>query len=151
MSTQISPVYFKPVSLVTAVPETALGQVREESGEIYIYVHNAGVAATGVGVGLSRPASAAAGLYSCSASALAGDLCIGFVKHASIPAAEYGWALKRGLVTVAVASSASSQSASPKQLGANGVIATLGAGGWPVGELTTIVVSGNSGSLYVNL
>lgn len=151
MSTQISPVFFKPISLVTAVPEVALGTVREESGEQYIYVCNAGGAATGVGVGLSRPASAAAGLYSCSASSLAGDLCIGFVKHASIPAAEYGWALKRGLVTVAVASSVSSQSAAPKQLSTNGTIATLVAGGVPVGELTTIIVSGNSGSLYVAL
>jgi hypothetical protein len=151
MSTQISPVFFKPISLVTAVPEAALGTVREESGELYVLVCNAGGAATGTGVALSRPASAAAGLYSCSASSTAGDLAIGFVKHASIPAAEYGWALKRGLVTVAVASSASSQSAGPKQLGANGVIATLGAGGWPVGELTTAIVSGNSGALYVAL
>jgi hypothetical protein len=76
---------------------------------------------------------------------------LGFVKHADIPSGEYGWVVTRGLVTVAVASSVSSQDAGPKALGPLGVVATLGAGYYPIGELTTAIVSGNSGALYVNL
>jgi hypothetical protein len=152
MALNVAPVHFDSVSLVTAVPSVALGTERIESdGSKYIYVYNAGGAATGVGVGMSRPVSAAAGLYSGSVSSVSGDWCIGFVKNATIPAAEYGWALIRGLVTVAISSSASSQSAGPKMLGAAGLIATSSTDGFKVGELTTAIVSGNSGALYVNL
>lgn len=152
MATNISPVFFQGVSLVTATPTVALGTTRVEAdGTKYIYVYNCGGSATGTGVGMSRPVSAAAGLYSGSVSSVSGDWCIGFVKHATIPAAEYGWAVVRGLVTVAIASSASSQSAGPKMLGAAGLIATSAVDGFKVGELTTAIVSGNSGALYVNL
>jgi len=152
MATNIAPILFDSVSHVTAVPTVALGTVRVEAdGERYIYVHNAGIAATGVGVGMSRPASASAGIYSASVSSVSGDWCVGFVKHVTIPAAEYGWALVRGKVTVAIASSASSQSAGPKMLGAAGLIATGSVDGFKVGELTTAIVSGNAASLYVNL
>jgi hypothetical protein len=153
MSNQISPVFFSGISFVTATPVVELGTERTESGEKYVYVHNCGGAATGVGVGLSRPVSAAAGLYSATASSASGDLCIGFVKHATIGAGEYGWALKKGLVRVAIASGASSQSAGPKMLGANGLVATAagGAGEYVCGELTTAIVSGNSGDFFVNV
>lgn len=147
----VAPILFEGVSAVTSTPSVELGTERKVAGETYVYVYNAGGAATGTGVGLSRPASAAAGLYSCSASSLAGDLCVGFVKHATIGAGQYGWALTRGLVSVSIASSASSKSAAPMQLAADGAVATLVAGGYPVGAFTTIVVSGNVGSLYVNL
>jgi len=155
MSDQIAPIFFSSISLVTAVPQAALGTLRDESigsnVEKYIYVCNNGIAATGVGVGLVRVASSSAGLYSCTASSLVGDMAIGFVKHVTIPPAEYGWALKRGLVNVTIASSASSKSAAPMQMGIDGTVLTLVAGGVPVGHFTTIVVSGNAGSLYVNL
>jgi hypothetical protein len=146
-----SPILFESISAVTATPSVDVGTVRTHDGEKYVYVYNAGGAATGTGVGLSRPASCAAGMYSCSASSISGDLCIGFVKHATIGAAQYGWALTRGRVNVAVASAASDQSAGPKALGANGLVATIAAGYYPVGELNTAIVSGNSGYLYVNL
>lgn len=147
----ISPVMFEGVSMVTASPKHELGTKRNEGGVEYRLVYNAGGAATGVGVGVSRPASCFAGLYSCSASSASGDLCLGFVKHASIPSGEYGWVVTRGLVTVAVASSASDQAAGPKALGANGLVATLGAGYAVIGELTTAIVSGNSGALFVSV
>lgn len=151
MSKQVSPVFFDTVSHVTATPTVALGTVREESGELYLYVYNCGGDSAAVGKGMSRPASAYAGLYSGSVSSVSGDMPLGFVKNAAIPSGEYGWVLKRGLVTVAVASSASDQAAGAKALGAAGLVATLGAGYYPIGELTTAIVSGNSGSLYVNL
>ncbi len=147
----VSPIRFSSVSMVTAVAQVDVGTETTEAGYKYLYVHNCGGTAAGVGKALSRPASAAAGLYSGSVSSLAGDMPLGFVKHADIPAGEYGWVVTRGLVTVAIASSASSQSAAPKALGADGVISTLVAGAYPVGELTTAIVSGNSGSLYVKL
>lgn len=147
----VSPVLFESVSSVTATPSVELGMARTVAGEQYVYVYNSGGAATGVGVGLSRPVSAAAGLYSMTASSISGDVCGGFVKHATIAAASYGWILTKGLVTVAIASGASSQSAGPKMLGANGLVATAAAGGYIIGELTTAIVSGNNGSLYVNV
>jgi hypothetical protein len=150
MSTSLSPVFFSGISMVTAVPAAALGTIREESGELYRYVHNAGIAATGTGVGLIRPASAFAGIYSCSVSSASGDMCLGFVKHVTIPAAEYGWALINGVVTVAVASNASTVAAGAVALGANGVIATHTVG-LPVGQILTQIVSGNSGLLRVQV
>lgn len=146
----ISPIFFESVSMVTAAPKAELGTVRVENGVKYVLAYNAGGAATGTGVAMSRPASAAAGLYSGSVSSVSGDMPIGWVKHATIPAGEYGWLVTKGLVTVAVASSASDQAAGVKMLGANGLIATLGTG-YPCGELTTIIVSGNSGSFHVHL
>lgn len=151
MSVESIGVLFEGVSAVTSTPSVELGTTRTVAGEDYVYVYNAGGAATGTGVGLSRPVSAAAGLYSVTASSASGDLCIGFVKHATLGSGQYGWALTYGLVTVAVASSASSQSAGPKALGANGLVATAAAGNHIIGELTTIIVSGNSGALLVNV
>lgn len=151
MSTQVSPVFFKSISMVTAVPDVELGTERVESGEVYRYVYNCGGNTAAVRLGVSRPASAAAGLYSVSVSSVSGDMPLGFVKHVAIPSGEYGWVLKRGKVEVAVASSASDQAAGAKALGAAGLVATLGAGYFAIGEMTTAIVSGNSGSLYVNL
>lgn len=147
----ISPVCFESVSAVTATPSVELGTVRETGGEKYVYIYNCGGGSASVGLAMNRPASAAAGMYSCAVSSISGDTVQGFVKHAAIAAGSYGWLLKRGLVTVAVASGASSQSGGSKSIGADGVIATAGAGYAIVGELTTAIVSGNSGSLYVNL
>ncbi len=153
MSVQsIAPIMFESVSAVTATPSVELGTERVVAGEKYVYVHNAGISTAGVGKGLSRPVSAAAGMYSASVSAASGDLCIGFVKHAAIPTLNYGWALTKGLVTVAVASAASSQSLGLKAIGAGtGDVVTLTAGYFAVGELTSAIVSGNSGSLFVSI
>jgi len=150
MANQLSPVFFKSISNVSAVPDVELGTERVESGEVYRYIYNAGGSTASVGVGLIRPASAFAGLYSCSVSSVSGDACLGFVKHVAIPAGEYGWALKAGLVTVAIASGASTVAAGCLGLGANGAVATHSAG-MPVGQITTQIVSGNSGSLRVQL
>ncbi len=147
----VSPIYFKGISNVTAVPDVDIGTERTVAGEKYVYVYNCGGSTAGVRLGMTRPVSAYAGLYSCSASSISGDMPIGFVKHVAIPAGEYGWLLTRGLVSCSVASSASDQAAGPKALGPLGVIATLGAGYAVIGELTTIVVSGNTGTLFVNL
>jgi len=150
MSNQLGPVFFKGISNVTAVPDAELGTERIESGEKYVYVYNCGGTAA-VRLGMSRPASAAAGLYSAAVTSVSGDMPLGFVKHVAIPSGEYGWILRKGLVQVSVASGASDQAAGSKALGANGLVATLGAGYFAIGELTTAIVSGNTGTLYVNL
>lgn len=152
MSVQnLSPVFFKGISNVTATPDVELGTVRVLDGERYLYVYNCGGNTAAVRLGMSRPVSAAAGLYSASVSSVSGDMPLGFVKHVAIPAGEYGWILTRGLQTVSVASGASTQDIGAKALGPLGVIATLSAGYFPIGELTTAIVSGNTGTLYVNL
>lgn len=149
---QVAPIMFEGVSMVTASPKHELGTERIVDGEKYVLVYNCGGSAAAVASPLSRPVSAAAGLYSCSASSTAGDTVIGYVKHVAIPSGEYGWALKRGRVNVTVASSASSQDAGNKACGAAGVgVSTIAAGGFIVGELNTSIVSGNSGFLFVNL
>jgi len=146
----IAPVLFESVSAVTATPSVELGTERVVAGEKYIYVHNCGTGSTGVGVGLIRPASAFAGLYSCSVSSASGDMVVGFVKHATIPTLNYGWALTDGAVTVAISSSASSLAAGPVGVGANGAVATHTIG-YAVGQITTAIVSGNSGLLRVKI
>lgn len=151
MSTQISPVFMNGISLVTAVKQVDLGTERIESGEVYRYVYNCGGNTAAVRLGMTRPVSAYAGLYSCSVSSVSGDMPLGFVKHVAIPAGEYGWILKQGSVSCSVASGVSTQDAGPKALGPLGVIATLSAGYFPIGELTTAVVSGNTGTLRVFL
>lgn len=151
MSKQLDTVFFKGISNVTAVPDVALGTVREESGETYRYVYNSGTASASAGLGLTRLAGATTP-HSAVISSVSGDACLGFVKHVAIPAGEYGWALVRGLVTVAVASGASSQSAGIKGLGAGGLVATYITGAHYIpGNLMTLIVSGNSGSLYVDI
>lgn len=145
----ISPIHFKSVSFVTASPEFALGTERVVDGEKYQYVFNAAASTATAGLGLRR--ATGAGPFSGTISSVSGDGCIGFVKHVDIPSEEYGWALKRGQVTVAVASGNSTIVTGPVGLGANGVIATLSAGGLGVGEISTTIVSGNSGSLHVML
>lgn len=149
MSSQLGPIFFKGISNVTATPDVELGTERVEDGEKFLYVYNCGGSTAAVRSGMSRPASASAGIYSGSVSSVSGDVCLGFVKHVAIPSGEYGWILTRGNVTVQVASSASDQAAGPKTLGAAGLIATMGAGYAVCGELTTAIVSGNSGSLHV--
>lgn len=148
----ISPILFEGISAVTATPTIELGTTRVVAGEEYVYVHNCGGGTASVGVAMNRPASAFAGLYSCAVSSISGDVVLGFVKHVAIPTLNYGWLLKKGKVTVAVASSASDQSAGAKAIGAGGVIATGStAGYYLMGELNTAIVSGNSGSLFVNV
>tara|TARA_R110000868_G_scaffold62962_4_gene189971 strand:- start:895 stop:1353 length:459 start_codon:yes stop_codon:yes gene_type:complete len=151
MSEQVSPIFFSGISMVTAVPVVALGTERVESGEKYRYIYNGGATTASVGLGLNRIAGATTA-NSAAVCSVSGDQCLGFVKHVAIPSAEYGWALTRGLVTVAVASSASSQSAGIKGLGLNGLVATYITGAFYIqGELMTAIVSGNSGSIYVNM
>lgn len=144
----ISPVMFESVSAVTATPSVEVGSKRTVAGEDYVYIFNCGVSTASVGIGLIRPASAFAGIYSCSVSSVSGDQCTGFVKHADIPTLNYGWAMKRGLVTVSVSSFASTVAAGAVALGVNGVIATH-TSGYAIGQITTAIVSGNSGALLV--
>lgn len=139
----ISPVQFESVSAVTATPSVELGTERTVAGQKYVYIHNCGISTASVGYGLVRPASAAAGLYSCSVSSVSGDQCIGFVKHADIPTLYYAWALTDGLVGLQVSSGASTVAAGAVGLGINGNIATHTVG-YAVAQVLTQVVSGNS-------
>lgn len=147
----LAPVVFESVSAVTATPSVEVGTERTVAGEKYVYIYNASGSTISTGKGVSRPVSCAAGLYSVAIGSALGDVPVGWIKHADVPTLNYGWALKRGLVTVAVASNASDQSAGPKAMGAAGIVSTYAAGLYPIGELNTLIVSGNSGALFLNL
>lgn len=152
MSNQISPIFMKSISMVTAVADVELGTERVESGAVYRYIHNCGGSTASVGKGMSRPVSAVAGLYSASVSGASGDVCLGFVKHVDIPAGEYGWIVKRGTVNVDAGASASfAAGPSPKSLGALGLVATVSAGYAVIGETISAVASGGSAILFVNV
>jgi hypothetical protein len=146
-----SPILFESVSAVTATPSVDIGTERVVDGERYVYVYNCSGSTISAGKGVSRPVSAAGGLYSVAVGSALGDVPVGWIKHADVPTLNYAWALKRGRVNVAVASSASDQSAGPKAMGAAGIVSTYAAGLYPIGELNTLIVSGNSGYLYLNL
>ena len=153
MSNQLSPIFSsKGISMVTAVADAELGTERIEAGLVYRYVHNCGISTASVGKGMSRPLSAIAGIYSASVSGASGDVCLGFVKHADIPAAEYGWVVKRGNVSVDAGAGASfAAGPNPKSLGALGLVATASAGYAIVGETMSAVASGGSCLLFVNV
>lgn len=149
----VSPILFETVSAVTLTPSSQLGMERTVAGEKYVYVYNCGVSTAAVGQGLSRPVSAFAGIYSCSVSGISGAKCLGFVKHADIPTLGYGWALKKGILAVSITSFVSSLAAGNASIGAgNGTIVSgLTAGYELVGELLTAIVSGNTGTLHVDV
>ena len=147
----VSPIMFESVSAVTATPSVELGTERVEAGQKYVYVFNCGISTASVGVGMSRPLSAFAGIYSGSVSAASGDQSIGFVKHADIPTLNYGWALKRGSLPFTAGANAS-YVIGVKALGAAGILAaTQAVGYFLVGEVLTAVASAGTGTLYVNI
>lgn len=94
----VDPVAFESVSAVTATPSVDLGTRRTFNGEDYVYVYNAG-GSQAVPGNLMVP-SANTG-YSCTlTSVTAIDFPFGFVKHATLTTATYGWLLTRGFTNV---------------------------------------------------
>lgn len=92
------PVEVESVSNVTLTNSVNLGEVRFVNGEEYVYVYNAGGAS--ITVGYCAVMSANTG-FSVTVTSVSGyDYPIGFVKHATIVTAGYGWLLTRGFTTV---------------------------------------------------
>jgi hypothetical protein len=91
----LDPIAFESVSAVTATPSIDVGVRRVYNGEEYVYVYNNGGAQASPGFGLV--VSALSG-YSVTVSSTSGQFAVGFVKHATLTTATYGWALVRGFL-----------------------------------------------------
>lgn len=116
------PVYMESVSAVTLTNSVQLGSVRVENGEEYLYVYNDGGASAMAGFAVV-PQSGCSG-YSVTVTSVTGnDMALGFVKHATLVTAAYGWVMAKGylsvtngMVSTAIASGAM------LTLGANGAV-----------------------------
>ena len=122
---------------MTLTNSVNLGEVRVLNGEEYVYVYNAGGAS--ITVGYCAVMSANTG-FSVTVTSVSGyDYPIGFVKHATIVTAGYGWLLTRGFTNVknAMASTALTVG-DPIFVAANGTI--QGA------NVSTTALCGNTGA-----
>ena len=151
----LGPICFESVSAVTATNSVELGTRRTYNGEDYIYVYAQGTVSASVGAtisGLSGYSVVATGLIS-------GALCVGFAKHADIPAGSYGWLLTRGFLSSPVNGMAGSTLAAVDNvvLAADGKIAQSQTYTQViVGRMLTTCVSGgtggsNTGAIFVRV
>ena len=149
MSYNADPILFEPVTAVTATASTELGLERKEGHVKYRYIYNGGSAVMTKWSPVSV-LTAAAGVNTCSVSTTAGHVVRG-ITHVSIPAGSYGWVVISGPQTISCGSGSSSLDLGCQQTGLDGVVKTLVAGGYPIGNLNTAVVSGNTGLLWVQI
>lgn len=85
------------VSSVTATNSVEIGARKTVAGEDYVYCYNN--TGSSVTQGAAMTISGAVSGYSLTRSTVSGaDVVICFVKHATVPAANYFWGLTRGLV-----------------------------------------------------
>ena len=149
MSYNVAPILFEAVDAVTATASTELGSQRTVGNKKYVYIYNGGSATASVGSPMSV-LTAAAGCNTCTVSTTANHVVKGLV-IASIPAASYGWLITEGAVTISCGSGSSSLVLGPQQCGLDGVVKTLVAGGFCIGNLNTAVTSGNTGLLWAKI
>jgi hypothetical protein len=152
----VSPVMFESVSAVTATPSVDLGTVVNVGGEQYIYAYAIATVSASVGATISGVSG-----YSVIATGMiSGAFCVGFAKHADIPAGSYGWLLQKGFISSPVNGMVGTAIAATDgiMLAADGKIANAAAavGGHLVGRSVTAVVSGgtggsNTGKIFVSV
>jgi hypothetical protein len=145
------PAYIESVSAVTATPSVQLGSVRVENGEEYVYVYNDGGAQASQNFAVV-PQSGSSG-YSVTVTSVTGaDIPMGFVKHATLTTATYGWAMVKGYTGISngMASTALASGAMIC-LAANGAVQEhTGALTCPVvGKVIVSTASAGSGRAYV--
>ncbi len=140
-----SPIRTESVSAVTATPSVELGTRVTVNSEDYIYVYAQAAVSATVGAtisGLSGYSVIATGLIS-------GAVCVGFAKHADIPAGSYGWLMTRGFISGAVNGMVSTALVATDgiMLAADGKVGNAAAavGGHLIGRALTAVVSGGTG------
>lgn len=145
----VAPILFESVSAVTASPSVDVGTIRSYNSERYTYVYNAGNSQISTAKGVT--VSAVSG-FSVTVSSVSGDFCMGFVKHATMATATYGWVLTVGCIDSALNGMASTAIAAGDvlQLAADGAIAK-GVTGHNVGKAVTATGSAGVASLFVEL
>lgn len=134
------PVEPESVSNVTATNSVDLGTVRFFNGEEYVYVYNGGTASAPVGKIMVLSFSSG---FTLTVSSTTGyDVAFGVVKHAAIPASQYGWLITRGFSTVqnAMASTA---------MTAGDLLLPAAAGGAQAMNVSTTAVCGGVGLIGV--
>jgi len=149
MSYNADPILFEAISAVTATASTELGVRRKVGDKKYVYIYNGG-GANITPYSMVTVLTAAVGVNTCTVSTTAGHVVKG-IAVATITAAYYGWILTEGPVTISCGSGSSSLDLGAQQVGTDGVCKTLTTNGYPVGNLNTAVVSGNTGLLWVQL
>ena len=152
----VAPIFFEGVSAVTATPSVELGTRRMVDGEEYVYAYAIATVSQSVGCTISGVSG-----YSVIATGLiSGAYCLGFAKHAEIPAGSYGWLLQRGFVNSVVNGMASTAFVATDgvMLAADGKVANAAAavGGHLLGRVVTAAVSGgtgasNTGKIFVSV
>jgi len=147
---QVAPIIFgDAVDAVTATASTELGTERFVGEKKYRYVYNGGGAVASKWSPVTV-LTAAVGINTITVSTTAGHMVRG-VTTVSIPAASYGWVQLQGPVTISCGSGSSSLDLGAQQVGTDGVIKTHIAAGYPMGNLNTAVVSGNTGLLWLQI
>lgn len=151
------PTKFVSVSHVTASisgKNPKIGEVAyDSSGNKYVYVYNACNSQILPTYGVIV-VSGASGHYSVSLTSVAEtDICVGVVKHATIPTANYGYVLTKGIATIeAAATSGTIAALGLVTLAGDGAFGPVSGTGAPsVGKASAGIVSGASGSAYIQL
>lgn len=86
--------FMESISNVTATRSVELGAIRFHDGEYYEYVH----AAKELPQGYGAVKTGTSGKTCIATGSVSGELCAGFVKHATIASGSYGWLLVKGVV-----------------------------------------------------
>lgn len=149
------PVEMESVSNVTATNSVNLGETRFFGGEEYLYVYNAG--AQQISIGNFAVLSACSG-YSVTVSSVTNyDLPIGFVKHATLTTATYGWLMTRGFTKVQMTANQSATTSDILFPGTQGTVGVLnqavssitGTILQPIGYVVSGAATGSSAFAYV--
>jgi hypothetical protein len=154
------PVKFYGVSHVTATLTSRHPQLGEETydadGNKYVWIYNDCNSDLPPGIGLVLQSGVSTAYSMTLTAATNAGICMGVTRHASIPTANYGFVLTRG-VGVAEMITASGTVA------ANQAIAMAADGEWDkvsnttanlvpaVGQALEAIISGASGSAYFNI
>jgi hypothetical protein len=88
------------VSAVTATNSVDLGTRTTFNGDDYIYVHNAGAAQISQGMPAMINSFSSGYSVSVSNAASQAGFFVGHCQHATIPTANYGWLMTRGLANI---------------------------------------------------
>jgi hypothetical protein len=120
---QVDPIGFEGVSSVTLTPSVDLGTRRTWGGEEYVYVYNDSGGDCPPGIGLVM--SGNTGMSVTISGTTFFNTPIGVVKHATLIAATYGWALTRGFTRLLMHAYSSGIVGNPVYVGKDGKFVDL--------------------------
>lgn len=153
----VGPVSFEGVSAVTATPgsnDGELGYRKWVDGKEYVRVYNDcnSTIPPGYGVVLQSGVSG----YSITLSSVtSADIVVGVAQSISMPTANYGWVVSKGITPIEMGATSGSVAAGGLvEIGANGLFVpvsnTTGNKAPAVGKALAAIVSSASGSAYVS-